>query len=148
MFVQDQQRVATSHPTHARHSPKRPYREVIAIDETLYTRHPHGGGLVSVEASVSPHVYVAPNARIEGRAIVSGGVRLFHGSVIGDGAVVVWPSTLRGAARIGDSATVRGAVTMGGSATVGGSTVLIGTFRLSDSARLHYGAHWGGASIA
>lgn len=103
---------------------------MVVVDGEEFWRWPRGGGLVALTASVSPHVYVATGARIRGRAVVDGGVRLFHQSVIEDQAIVLGPSTLRGTSSIGGEAYVRGNVQLHGDSRIAGTTHVVGIITL------------------
>ncbi|RRJ85686.1 hypothetical protein EG850_12245 [Gulosibacter macacae] len=106
--------------------------DLVVIDGETYRHHRFGGGLVAVTATVGPHVYVAPGARIRGHAIVDGAVRLFHTAVIEDHAIVTGLVTLRGESSIGGSAFVKGGILLYGTARVAGTAFLIGTIRVND----------------
>jgi len=108
---------------------------VISIGNERFRVHPHGGGLVSLTAFVTPGVFVGPHASVKGRAIVVGAVRLFDRSVVEGSAIVGDSCTLREESSIGGEAVVRRQVTLTGHARIDGDA------RVNGGVLLQYYAH-------
>jgi carbonic anhydrase/acetyltransferase-like protein (isoleucine patch superfamily) len=109
--------------------------DLVEVDGELYRRHPMGGGLVSITATVANDARVDVNAMVKHRAVVGSGVRLFHDSVVEGSAVVVGMTTLRDRSRVGEEAFVRGAM-LRDDAYVGGISRIVGLVSVEQNARL------------
>jgi len=99
---------------------------ITGIDGQRYSPHPNGGGLVAETAYVAASVFVGPNARVSGRALVEGNVRLLDFSAVEDEAIVVGSCVLRHQARVGDRAILVGKVVLFNQALIRGDARLEG----------------------
>jgi len=114
-------------------------------------RHPNGGGMVALSASVDPSVFLSSDSMVFGHAQVRGNVRITGGAsiqgdllpggistLIEDDVKIVGAVKIRGAVLLRNSANIRGPVWMSGTvqvmhhATVAGNTRLEGDVVILD----------------
>lgn len=99
--------------------------------------HPNGGGWVADTAQVDAKAYIAPDAKVFGRAVVSAGARVTgRARVIGSARVLNFAEVADDAI-VGGYAEVSGYARVGGRARVTGTAVVTGYARVSENARIY-----------
>lgn len=115
-------------------------------------KHPNGGGIVALTATVAETVFLASDVTVFGHAVVRGGVRIsgrasiqgdqYPGGIstlIEDEVKVIGPVEIRGCVLLRNTANIRGHVRMRGMvqvmhrATVAGNVILEGDVIILDS---------------
>ncbi len=111
-----------------------------------YHTHPNGGGTVSDNANVADSVYVGPNAKVLGSAVVSGNARIEDYAVVQDNAtvsdnaviagyaIIAENAQISGNARVDDTALVMGRAQVSGYSRVIESACVYGSYKMTDNA--------------
>ena len=115
-------------------------------EQTTYSKHSNGGGLVAGTAKVDSSVYVAPDAIVKGSAVVTGNAKILDhavvegsatvkdNAVISGYAIVAENAVVSGNARVDDTGLVMGRAEISGNAKVIESACVYGTSKMTDNA--------------
>jgi len=137
------------------------YREAWKLDLTVqpstkaeYAPHPNGGGLVQSTASVDASVYVGPQARVSGMAVLQDNVRIEDNAIVGgtahlsgkarvseqavvlDGAIVKDEAHIKGQARVSGQPTIEGQAEVSGKSRVSGEALVSGEAVVTEQGRV------------
>lgn len=110
---------------------KPPLPDFFEIPRVEGHRHPNGGGFVAKTAKVALTVYVGPNAKVLGNAVVEGNARIDDFAVVCDqafvsgNAVISGFAVVRGKAKVLENARVQDCAMVGGEATLKGNARVI-----------------------
>ncbi|QKG59052.1 hypothetical protein GKZ68_20435 (plasmid) [Hymenobacter sp. BRD128] len=101
-----------------------------------YAPHPNGGGMVQSTASVDASVYVGPDARVSGKAVLEGNVRLEDFAIVAGGAHLSGDARVSKHAVVLDGAVLTDQAHVTDSARVSGQAIIEQQAEVSGRARV------------